>query len=1020
VKEPNSSDPGRRGRRRWLHRLLWCLPLGILPVVTLCALLAWCMTTPSGSRWVLTTGATVVGLKIQTVNGTLWHGLRIGRVQWTTPTLSLHAQDLTLRVDWRFLWEVPQKHLRIPEITLQNMQLRWTEKTAYSVALQNISASLTLDAQGQGSFTLHDARWPDGGQIRATLAGQIQASAARINGTLKVEDLHLPSLLQTLLAANVVASDDILTAQIGVAAHWQETGEPAQLSIRAHIAPPSRWRGQPVQANILMDGQADGQTLLSNARPWWHSLNAVNLDVNASLAQHAANLTGRLAQENTRLNFAANINDLSALWPDWRGNVQVDGQLESEHAQHVWRGHLNTLALDVDGWQFEAQTPLTAHVKLASAHDVQWRLDAFTARLAAADKGASEHVERQVGASEAPKVFLTLKHEVSTGSTTHLHMQGAVELAPSVLPAALVRAVPAHVYPFDLKAQRQRVHSVETPLHQVALNATVKHDKLGQSELTAHASLAQSAANGWRLQAPLTWQIQADMPDLRWLNTLAGETVELDGRLQARLHGSVDPGRAASPSWDVSGTLTGERLRILRLDDGVRLLDGTLKARLENRRVTLEHLRFPATRRVNPRHARLAAWLQNDAAAQGGYLDLSGSWPLVWPLDGLSGKTPHDNAQNDNAKGASEQVQRQAGATVRDACGAVTCSEASKEDGINITLHRYPILQRSDRYAMVSGTLHLALPAVTTLPLALTLSGAVKMDAGWVDLDALSSVPTLDSDVVIVRASQSQTPSQATRNNPLSLTMTLQLDPGQRFYLTGYGVDTRLTGALNLSLQDNTLSARGELHPLDDSGTVSAYGQTLQLRQDSRISFESDLANPQLNIEAVRSGTSIQAGVRVAGTPTRPRIDLISYPEVNDVEKLAWLLFGRSADESGGDAALLLSVGSSFLFEGEPFYRRFGVDEVGMRSGSLGSAGSVLPVEGVVRGFGSGTSEIERKFIVASKRLHDSLSASVEQALSDTGTVGRLSWRLGRGLSIQLAGGTVNGLALIYHWVMQD
>jgi len=977
MKSRKSDSPAavQTPRRRWLRRLLWCLPLGILPVVTLCALVAGCMTTPSGSRWVLTIVASMAGVKVQTVNGTLWHGLRIGRVQWATPTLSLHAQDVALRVDWRSVWDDSQRRLRIPEIALQNMQVRWTDKAdqTHSVAWQNVSASLTLDAQGQGTFTLHGASWPDGGRMRATLDGQIQTHLGRINGSLNVEDLRLHPLLQPLLAEEVLASDDILTAQINVSAHWQETGEPAQLSVQANVTPPSRWRGQPVQASILADGQVDGQTLLPNARLWWRGLKMENLNVNANLAQQTVNLRGRLAQENTHLTFAADINDLSALWPDWRGKVQVSGLLESEQQAQHWRGQLNTLAVDVDGWQFDAQTPLTAHANLDAANEVQWRLDAFTARLAAADT-----------------LSLTLKHDASTGTSTYLHMQGAVELEPSMLPAPLVRAVPAHVYPFDLKAQRQQVQNAETPLHQLSLNATVNHDKLGQAELTAHASLVQSAEKGWDLHEPLIWHMQADMPDLHWLNTLAGETVELDGRLQAWLHGSLDLNHASNPLWDISGTLSGEQLRILRLDDGVRLLDGSLKARLENRRVTLEHLRFPAALRVKPRHARLAAWLQNDAAAQDGYLDLSGSWPL----DALPGKTPADNAPNDNVT----------------------------QDGIKIALHRYPILQRSDRYAMVSGTLHLALPDSTTQPLTLALTGAVKMDAGWVDLDALSSVPTLDSDVVIVRGSQSQTPSQtqATSDNPLSLTMTLQLDPGQRFYLSGYGVDTRLTGALNLSLQDDTLSARGVLHPPDDSGTVSAYGQTLQLLQDSRITFQSDLANPQLNIEAVRSGAAIQAGVRVAGTPGQPRIDLISYPEVNDVEKLAWLLFGRSADESGGDAALLLSVGSSFLLEGEPFYRRFGVDEVGMRSGSLGSAGSVLPVESVVRGFASGTSDIERKFVVASKRLRDGLTASVEQALSDTGTVGRLSWHLGRGLSIQLAGGTVNGLALIYHLVLED
>jgi len=102
------------------------------------------------------------------------------------------------------------------------------------------------------------------------------------------------------------------------------------------------------------------------------------------------------------------------------------------------------------------------------------------------------------------------------------------------------------------------------------------------------------------------------------------------------------------------------------------------------------------------------------------------------------------------------------------------------------------------------------------------------------------------------------------------------------------------------------------------------------------------------------------------------------------------------------------------LGDGEAFYRRFGVDDVTMRTGELGSSGSVLPPESVVRGFDSGTSDIERKFVVASKHITTDLTASVEQALSDTGTVGRLAYRLARGLSAQLTVGTINGAALIY------
>jgi len=77
-------------------------------------------------------------------------------------------------------------------------------------------------------------------------------------------------------------------------------------------------------------------------------------------------------------------------------------------------------------------------------------------------------------------------------------------------------------------------------------------------------------------------------------------------------------------------------------------------------------------------------------------------------------------------------------------------------------------------------------------------------------------------------------------------------------------------------------------------------------------------------------------------------------------------------------------------------------------------------VESVVRDLDSGTSDIERRFLVASKNIAAGFTLSLEQALSDTGTVGRISYRLARGLSAELSVGTVNGIALIYRTIFTD
>src|SRR5690606_418838 len=184
--------------------------------------------------------------------------------------------------------------------------------------------------------------------------------------------------------------------------------------------------------------------------------------------------------------------------------------------------------------------------------------------------------------------------------------------------------------------------------------------------------------------------------------------------------------------------------------------------------------------------------------------------------------------------------------------------------------------------------------------------------------------------------------------------------------------------------------------------------------------FQGDITRPVLDIEALRTGLAVEAGVRVAGTARKPRIELVSYPDVSEIEKLSWLLLGHGPNDSGGDTALLSSVGTPSLGDGEPFYRRVGIDEVSMRSGELGSVASVLPAESVVSDLDTGTSDIDRRFINVSKRLTNGVTLSIRQALSDTGTVARASYRLARGLTAEASVGTVNGLALVYRWFSRE
>jgi translocation and assembly module TamB len=452
-------------------------------------------------------------------------------------------------------------------------------------------------------------------------------------------------------------------------------------------------------------------------------------------------------------------------------------------------------------------------------------------------------------------------------------------------------------------------------------------------------------------------RVAADIGDLSWVSLFTGDAMEFGGSVSANLEVESRP----DGSWNSSGIIEGSKLRVVRVDDGVRLLDGTLAARIADNRLILDKLSFPARLRAKPKEWRTEEWVTTNPDAQNGSVTITGEWDLL--------KSTGD---------------------------------------IDINLYRYPILQRADRYAMLTGKLRLS----AVLP-RMSITGSVTADAGWFDLDMLGGIPTVDSDVVVIRPGETLEEPSA----PLDLSMDLEVDLGPRFYLTGYGVNSGLRGNLHITMAGNKLTGIGALNTR--GGAIETYGQRLQLRRGT-ITFQGDIANPILDIEALRTGLAVEAGVRVAGTARRPKIDLISYPAVSEIEKLSWLLLGHGPDDSGGDVALLFSVGSSFLSDGEPFYRKFGIDEISMRSGELGGSGSILPAESVVKGLDDSASDIERRFVIVSKGVANNLTLSLRQALSDTGTVGHLSYRLTRRLTAELSVGTVSGLALVYRWFSRD
>lgn len=896
-----------------------------------------------------------------------------------------------------------------------------------------------------------NAQLPD----KSTLSAQfdLQSDTAqgagrdRIVGTVSAQRLDLaPWLGETIPPA-------VLTVRGDVQADIENLSQLRHAAVDLRFEDGTRWNKQPLtgalkaQVDIAAPDAATPGTAATPADPSLDPLAGLRihgLDVDLKLGRNRVQAKGELDAKDGALTLDAQAPQLDAFWPGIPGGAELKGKFAGTVAAHRgevtagytpakprpgvlgqapakanivftgacgkgaagqpdaallgWRGAFSKLTADTAGFTVTADRPVTlAYLPSAVAPQWQWQVGQTALsltlpgkeRLTLAHQGSRGGGKRWETAGQADNLVITAamarqvigavdpeaasKLGKGPSRVNAMIPEGQRRIALDLLwdlkfdgrlggKARIARRdgdllIPGDPpIPLGVKALVLDVTATPTSANASRLDAKINlaTAKMGTVNGTGSAVLVVDAKGGMALdeRQPLRAKLDADIADLAWIGLFVGDSMEVGGAVKANLEAQ---GTLAG-KWSATGTIRGEKLRVVRIDDGVRLIDGTLSARLDGDRLVLDSLRFPASLRVMPAEWRTKEWITTNPEAKGGYAEARGQWNI---MDGGG--------------------------------------------DIKLTLYRFPALQRSDRYAMVSGVIDLkaAMPRIEIV-------GDLKADAGWFSLEILQGVPSLDDDVKVIRAGQDPTAV----STPLQTSMNLKFDMGPRFYITGMGLDAGLLGSIQILLNDGRLSGVGQLRTR--GGGIEAYGQKLRLSRGT-LTFQGRLDNPLLDIEALRTGEQVEAGVKVVGTAQRPRIDLVSYPDVSDVEKLSWLLLGRGPDESGSDAALLVSVGTALLGGGQPFYKQFGLDDVSVRTGNIGSSGSILPDRTVAGDVNRDSdSQLATQFLVASKSFANGITLSVEQALAGSDTVGRASYRLARGLSVDLKGGSVNGIALVY------
>ncbi|MDD4910718.1 MAG: translocation/assembly module TamB domain-containing protein [Sideroxydans sp.] len=477
---------------------------------------------------------------------------------------------------------------------------------------------------------------------------------------------------------------------------------------------------------------------------------------------------------------------------------------------------------------------------------------------------------------------------------------------------------------FGLDSLNVNVRAVKDQL-EAQLSATGA--KLGVLNVSAKVPLTPEN-KGWTVapDAPLTGRLFLNSSDLSWFGPVWDGNFQTGGKLMldAELIGNLYTPR-------LKGSVQGEGLSFAMLDQGVRLEQGQLRAQLRQDEVQLDLFDFDSPYLPQPKDKLLGDFKLSRRAGKltaSGTLDLKGD-----------------------------------------------------KGGVQITAQQFPLLQRSDRWVIASGTGHAHFSGKT-----LVLDGDIRADAGLID-QPVSNRPQLAEDVQIVGQ---EVDDHTQQQNKVAASLAL----GDHFYIRASGLEARLAGKLDVRGEPGEpLSVTGIIEAQD--AVFDAYGQRLQVDR-GMVNFQGRMDDPGLNILATRKGLSVEAGVEVTGTARKPVIHLVSTPSVPDAEKLSWIVLGRVPDSSGIDSSLLLSAATNILGGQSALHlgRAIGVDELSLNQKAGG--------------------DITSQVVTVGKRLNARAYISYEQGLTSTAGITKFTYTLSPRVTLVTRTGVDDALDLFY------
>lgn len=671
-----------------------------------------------------------------------------------------------------------------------------------------------------------------------------------------------------------------------------------------------------------------------------------------ALGDSSVQAAGGLQNGEWRLEWQLAVPQLGQLEPGWQGDLRAAGRVAGAMAQPVVEGSLDSANLQQGDLLLQG---LSGRLRLALGPDQPQRLSlqAESVRMATTELG---RVSAQLDGS-MPRLQLGLESAGPAGV-----MNTAAELDLAELPKARIRLTRLRLQQPEVgnwELAEQALWAIDWP--RVSLPATC----LRQQQARLCVDFAQTAADHW--DGGLSLQ---EMP-LAPLQTWLGEEPRIDGAVNAGLRLLQRPdGLSGDLAVHVPGLaaqmqLEGEQLQLaapeaeLRAQLGPQGMNATLDLPIDGLGRLQGDLALPGWHpgvdpMVQKVQGRLRAaagdigflepWLVSLAELRGRLdadLQLSGSLSaprlqgqavvrelgFELPTMGVVYRDSELRAQGgpDGALQLDGVMRTEAGTLRLD--GRLAAPLTALSGNLHLVGEQIPLLATPEYEITANPDLRLDLNGQRT-----AISGRVEVPRARIRPRTLPTGSVSESPDVVISGEEPRAPAH-------QVAAQVEVVLGEDVLVEGFGLETKLRGKL-LVLESPGLPSlgRGEVRLV--GGTYQVYGAKLKINQGRLLFTESPLANPGIDLEAVRKTNAGEVGARVSGTVRKPELRLFSTPSMDESQILATLLSGRStpselASEQGGDRSLTaLSLGGNLLFD--QFTDRFGLESLEFRTESEG------------------------------------------------------------------------------------